>query len=116
MPLRERTVAGITIIDVEGPFRVADTPFALLDCTRGLLQRGDRRILLNLARIDRTDSAFLGELVESYRMTATQGGVLKIAQPTPHLSRQLKVTHFDAVIQTFATEADAIASFGAART
>jgi anti-sigma B factor antagonist len=109
--LRDRRVGGVTVIDVEALLPSTETPLSLLDYTKALLQRGDRQIVVNLARVPRSDSAFLGQLIESYRTAVRHRCVFKIAQPTSHLTHQLRVTHFDSLLETFSSEADAIASF-----
>jgi anti-sigma B factor antagonist len=114
MQFRERQVDGVTVIDVEGDFTMTAAPCPLQDFVKAVLRRGERRIVLNLAHIDRMDSTCLGELIESYRTTAAHGATLKIAQPDPHLLRQLQVTHFDTILETFATEAEAVTSFNVA--
>jgi anti-sigma B factor antagonist len=116
MQFRERQVEGVTVVDVEGDLVVTANPCALQDFVKTVLRRGERRIVLNLSRIERMDSTCLGELIESYRSTAIEGASLKIAQPHPHVMRQLHVTHFDMVLDTFDTETEAIASFSAAET
>lgn len=115
MQFRERQVDGVTVIDVQGDLEVTAPSYALHDFVKDILRRGERRIVLNLERIDRVDSTCLGEVVESFRTTAMHGGALKIAPRAPHLARQLHITHLDKFIEMFDTEAAAIASFTAAK-
>ncbi len=112
MQLTERKVAGVTVIDVEGDLTVTDNPGALKDFVKAVLQRGERRIVLNLGGIRRMDSTCLGDIVASYSTTAINGGVLKLAQPDRHLMQLLKITKLDTAINVFTTEAEAITSFG----
>lgn len=114
MQLSEREVSGVTVIDVEGDLTVTGDPCAVKEFVKTILRRGERRIVLNVARIGRMDSTCLGELIASYTTTAIHGGVLKLAQPDPHLRRLLELTHLNTVIDVRDTEAEAIASFGVA--
>jgi anti-sigma B factor antagonist len=114
MQLSERQVSGVTVIDVEGDLIVTDNPCAVKESVKAILQRGERRIVLNVARIRRMDSTCLGELIASYTTTAVHGGVLKLAEPDPHLRRLLELTRLNTIIEVLDTEAEAIASFDAA--
>ncbi len=111
MQLSERRVGDIAVIDVSGDLIVADNPGALKDWVKAALQRGDRRILLNVARLRRMDSTCLGEVIASYTSTTMHGGSLKLVQPDAHLRRLLQLTRLDTIIDAYDTEAEAIASF-----
>jgi anti-anti-sigma factor len=114
MQLSERQVSGVTVIDVEGDLIVTDNPCALKDLVKTILRRGERRIVLNVAHLRRMDSTCLGEIVASYTTTALHGGVLKLAQPDPHLSHLLGLTRLNTIIEVLDTEGEAVASFGVA--
>ena len=116
MQFRERQFGGATVIALEGDLVVSADPCALEIAVNAALQRGARCIVLNLAGIRHMDSTCLGELIESYKAAAAQGGTLALAQPDAHLAQLLKTTKLDSVIPTFQTETDAIASFGVTRT
>ena len=45
---------------------------------RALLGRGERTIVLNLARVRKIDAAGVGELVRAYNMVVAAGGMLRI--------------------------------------
>jgi anti-anti-sigma factor len=44
---------------------------------RALLRRGERSLVLDLARVSRIDAAGVGELVRAYNMTLAANGVLR---------------------------------------
>lgn len=50
---------------------------------RARLGRGDRGIVLDLARVPSIDAAGVGELVRAYNMTTAADGVLRVVHPTP---------------------------------
>jgi anti-anti-sigma factor len=110
MHLSERHVGGVTVIDVATG--VAGNDAAMLrEGVKSALEHGDRRILLNLAQFRDMDSTCLGEVFASYKATAAVGGVLKLAQPDPHVRRVLQMTKVDTFIEVHESEANAIASF-----
>ncbi len=112
MQLSERQVNGISIIDVSGDLRVpAENPRALRERVIAVLHRGERRILLNFANLQFMDSSCLGEIVQSYKTTASNGGILKLAHIGPHLRNVLHTTTLVKILESYDTEDQAIASF-----
>ena len=112
LQLIERQVNGVFIIDVSGDLRVpAEDRRALRDRVTAALLRGERRILLNFANLQYMDSSCLGEIVESYKTALSNGGIVKIAHIGPHLRNVLETTALVKLIESYDTEAEAIASF-----
>ena len=110
MKLTERRMNGLSIIDIAGDLTVpAENPRALREKVAALVQRGERRVLLNVANLRHLDSSFVGEMVASYKTMAAQGGVLMLAHVSPHLQNVLRTTNLDALFKSFETEADAVA-------
>jgi anti-anti-sigma factor len=71
----------VCILYLEGPLRLP-LDEQLRHRVRALLGRGERTIVLDLARVSRIDAAGVGELVHAYNMTIAVNGVLRIAYPT----------------------------------
>jgi anti-anti-sigma factor len=66
---------------LEGPLRLpVDRDFR--SHVRSLLRRGDRAIVVDLARVSRIDAAGVGELVRAYNMTLARNGLLRIVHAT----------------------------------
>lgn len=109
MHVSERQVNDVTVIDVGTGARSG-----LVELVKAVLQRGDRRLVLNVGQLGAVDSTCLGEIFASYKATLALGGVLRLAHPDAHLRRVLQVTKLDTFIGIFDTEEEAIASFGKA--
>lgn len=112
MPMVERTVGSVRVVDVSGPI-TGGTGGAeqLADKVRSLLQQGERRIVVNLAGVPYMDSAALGELVHVYSTTLRHGGMLKLLNVTTKLRDLLTITKLATVFELFDDESAAIASF-----
>jgi anti-anti-sigma factor len=110
MQLSERRVNDVSIIDVSGnpPEGAAD----LRERVSALLQRGERRIVLNVANLQHVNSSRFGEIVASYKVAVSQGGMLNLANVGPHLRSILHTTTLDKILESYETEEEAIASFG----
>lgn len=113
MQTSERQANGISIIDVSGDVTVtAENARGLIETVTAVLLRGERRIVLNFANLQHVNSSCLGEIVESYKTIASNGGILKLANVGPHLRSVLRTTTLDTILEGYNTEAEAIASFG----
>ena len=56
-----------------------------------LVRNGVRRVLLDLSGVSTIDAAGIGELIHTFNAAAAAGGVLEIAQMSPHVRRVLDV-------------------------
>ena len=112
MTVSERSVGGVTILDVAGNITLNDGAEQVRDKVRSVLQQGRKQLLVNLAGVSYMDSAGLGELVQAYSTAAKQGGKLKLVSPTKRLRDLLVITKLATVFDSFDDEAVAVASFG----
>ena len=80
--VQEPQSSRLRVLYIEGPLRFPVSA-ELRSRVRALLRRGERRIVLNLARVSSIDAAGIGELVRVYNITAATNGSLRIAEPTP---------------------------------
>ena len=110
----ERFVDDVVIVDVRGgPITFSENPAELVNAIRQLVQRGSRKILLNLRDVHYIDSDRLSEIVEGFKSTRNAGGILKLCEVVPGFRRLLVVTNLDRVIEVFESEGDALRSFAA---
>ena len=84
----------------------------LAEKVRPLLQAGRKQILLNLEGVPYIDTMGLCNVVEAYITTRRQEGSLKLLGLMPHVRELLVITGLLTVFEAFASEADAVASFG----
>ena len=113
MEITERTVNGVTILDLKGKITLGDGDEHLRDAIARVLASGHTHLLLNLAGVDYLDRAGLGEIARTYTTVKRQGGSLKLLNLTKRIEDLLSITKLLTVFETFDTEADAVASFGA---
>ena len=89
--VRERYLPGASVLDVVGPLR-SPVSLALRRRVGALLRRGERSILVDLARVTDFDAAGLGELAHVYRMADAANGVLRVACTTGMVRKLLGLT------------------------
>ncbi len=113
MQIDERKVGEVVILDLKGKLTLGDGDELLRSKINGLVQAGQKRIVLNLGEVPYIDSAGLGEVVRSYTTVKKQEGVLKLLNLTKRIQDLLAITKLLTVFDTYETETDAVVSFGA---
>lgn len=88
--------------------RRSDEMTALL---RGVLEQKDTKVLIDLSRVSRIDSAGLGALMSCYSHAIRNNGMLKLLNPSQEVRHLLKLTRIDSVLETYDDEHQAVASF-----
>jgi len=78
----------------------------------GLLDAGDRKVLLDFAKVTYVDSATIGCLMDLYRQATAKGGALKLASVQKRVETMLTMTGAHNFLKMFPDEAGALQSFG----
>ena len=76
-----------------------------------LVAAGKTKIVLDLARVTRIDSAGIGMLVSKYLTAFRKGGRLKLLHLTRRADNALHLTKLSSVFEVFDSEDEAVASF-----
>jgi anti-sigma B factor antagonist len=110
--VQERAIGDVTILIVEGRM-TADAPHdeRVAGTVRSLLKRGRKQIVLDLARVSHIDSTGLCDIVMAYTTTIRRDGWLKLLHPTARVRDLLTITKLRTILETYDSEADALASF-----
>jgi len=106
-----RQVADITIVDVSGRITLGEGNIMLRETVRELMEKGSKKILLNLHEVGYVDSSGIGELVKSYTTVHNQGGQMKLVNLSQRLHDLLQMTKLYAVFDIQVDEASALQSF-----
>lgn len=112
METAARQAGGVTVLDVKGRITLGEGNVVLRDVVRGLLDKGNMKILLNLKEVDYVDSAGLGELVRGYTTVQKEGGQMKFLNLSERVRALLQATGLLAVFEIHDNESAAIKSFG----
>jgi anti-sigma B factor antagonist len=113
MDISERTVDGITILDLSGKLTIDEGAQLLKDKSESLVFQGRNRVIVNLASVPYIDSGGLGQLVACYTTVARGGGRLKLLNVSSKNHDLLSITKLVSVFDTFDTEREAIESYSA---
>ena len=79
----------------------------------GLLDGGDRKVLLDFSKVTYVDSATIGCLMDLYRQASAAGGSLKLAGVQKRVETMLTMTGAQNFIEVHPDEPSAVKSFGA---
>jgi anti-sigma B factor antagonist len=111
MKFSSRKVENVNIIDIEGKILLGDGDVEIKQAIDGMLSRGEKNILLNLARVPYIDSAGLGEIIRCFTAIRKNGGNFKLLSPNQRLIDLLAITKLVNVFDWYNDETSAVRSF-----
>jgi len=106
-----RQVGDVSVVDAAGRITLGEGSSALRETIRELVNKGQKKILLNLAEVSYIDSSGIGELVSAFTTVTNQGGQLKLLGLTKRVKDLLQITKLYTVFDVHEDEAHAIRSF-----
>jgi anti-sigma B factor antagonist len=109
-----RQAEGVSLVDLSGRLTSFESK-AFCEMIRGLLNHGQKNIVLNLTGLEYLDSSGIGELVRNYMSVVKKGGAMKVVGLAPKVEEILKITQLYQVFPEFPDEASALESFSAVR-
>jgi len=111
MKASTRQVNGVTIVDLSGRITLGEGSVVLRDTIRDLVNKGEKKILLNLGDVTYIDSSGIGELVSAFTTVRNSGGELKLLNLTKKVHDLLQITKLYTVFDVKDDEAAAVGSF-----
>jgi len=109
MQIDHRDVGGVSVLDVVGDLAVGDHEDVFRRHMQTLAARGQRDIVLNLARVTRVDSVCIGLMVATHVSLGNRGGRLRLANLQRRVRQQLEIAKLDEVLHIYGSEAEALA-------
>ena len=106
-----RQVEGVTIVDLSGRITLGEASVVVRDVINDLMGKGNKKILLNLGKVDYIDSSGIGVLVSSFSTVRSQGGELKLVNLSKRTRDLLQITKLYTLFDVKDDEAAAVASF-----
>jgi anti-sigma B factor antagonist len=106
---RERD--GVVILDLRGKLMGGPDADAFKNTIHKLLEKGDKRVIVNLHNIDWINSTGVGILISAYTMMRRGGGDLKLLHVSDKIRSILYVTKLNLIFKCFDNEDEAVSSF-----
>jgi anti-sigma B factor antagonist len=113
MKFSSRKVDKVSVIDIDGKILLGQGDEEIKEAIDELLVKGERNILLNLAKVPYIDSAGLGEIIRCFTAIRKNGGTLKLLAPNARLVDLLTITKLVNVFDWYNDESTAVKSFSA---
>lgn len=111
LSVASREKNGVIVLDLKGKITLGEGSVQIRDAVRGLVSKGQKSILVNLAEVNYIDSSGLGELVAAYTTAKNQSAALKLLQLNKKVHDLLQLTKLYTIFDVYDDEAVAIASF-----
>jgi anti-sigma B factor antagonist len=107
-----RQVGDVTVLDISGRITLGEGNVMLREIVRELIDKGNRKIVLNLGEVQYVDSSGLGELVKTHTTVRNRSGQLRLVNLNKRIHDLLQMTRLAAVFDIEPDEASAIKSLG----
>ncbi|HLH20006.1 MAG TPA: STAS domain-containing protein [Bryobacteraceae bacterium] len=109
--LNTRQVGDVTVVDVAGRITLGEGSSALRDALRDMINKNQKKILLNLGEVNYIDSSGIGELVSGFTTVTNSGGQLKLLNLNKRVKDLLQITKLYTVFDVHDDEAHAVRAF-----
>ena len=106
-----REINDVAIIDFSGKITLGEGSSTLRRTIKELIDKGHRKIVLNLYDVDYIDSSGIGELVSGYTTVRNASGELKLLHLTKRAHDLLQITRLFTVFDVQSDEDTALRSF-----
>jgi anti-sigma B factor antagonist len=113
LAIASREIDGIAVVDVSGNLRPRseNSDRVLSPFVTELLQKGNKKILLNLKGVEKHDNSGVGELVAILNSVRNQRGKLKLVNVSKTLYARLQFARLNTIFEIYENETAAIHSF-----
>jgi anti-sigma B factor antagonist len=102
---------GVSVLRFKANAELTHSAQELEELRREVLEQTDSRVIIDLSRVTRIDSAGLGQLMSCYSHLIKNRGALKVLNPSPQIMNLLEMTGLNTLIPTFHDEQEAVSSF-----
>jgi len=109
---RSEIQPGVTLLAFTGSVHCGQECSQLEAEVDLLIQEKQTRVIFDLSQVSTMDSAAIGTVVYCSKKLRNAAGGLRLACPPAVIARSLEQTKVNKIVPTFATLAEATASFG----
>ena len=108
--VNRRTREGVVVIEFTGPAQLTRQS-AMTRELQGIMHQGDSKVLIDMSKVSRIDSAGLGLLMQLYSHALRNRGILKVLKPSQQVQHVMHVAKVDSVVEAYDDEGLALRSF-----
>jgi anti-sigma B factor antagonist len=107
-----KQIGDVSVVALKGRIVLGEGSSALRERVANLVTDRKKKIVLNMTNVTYIDSAGLGVLVAAHISAKKQGAALHLSDLGSKFHEVLQLTRLLTVFNVYATEAEAISSFG----
>jgi anti-sigma B factor antagonist len=108
---RKEIAPGIVALELKGQLQSGVESIRLGQAMDELLREKQTRVILDLSKTTKVDSAGLGKIVNCLSRLKTSGGTLYLAGVSEMVAGLLKMTKVDRLVKVYPTSAEAAQNF-----
>lgn len=105
----ERHEGDVVVVDIVGALTIGTQE--LREQFTELFERGEKKVLVNLAEVAYMDSTSVGDLIVGHLQAAEYDAAFKLVNMPPKIVELLTMHHLIQVFEHYDDEASALASF-----
>ena len=109
--INERKVNDVIILDLKGKITIGSGDRLLREKITELLKKGEKKIILNMARISYLDSSGTGEVVSLLMKVRKAGGELKLLSLSQKIKDIFQIAQLLSIFDYYINEEEAVNSF-----
>ena len=102
---------GVSVLRFKANAELTHSAQELDHLRKEVLEQSDSRVIIDLSRVTRIDSAGLGQLMSCYSHLVKNRGAMKMLNPAPEIKKLLDMTGLSTLIETYHDENEAVKSF-----
>ncbi|HOT97321.1 MAG TPA: STAS domain-containing protein [bacterium] len=111
MHIKEEKRDSVTVLTLDALYVGASEAGVIMDTLHELRERGDKWVVVDLARVQTMNSSGLGALISGLNIMRQAGGDLKLAGVNEKVEKLLTITKLRTVFDCHATVNEAVQSF-----
>jgi anti-anti-sigma factor len=109
--LSRQSTGGVSVLKFRASVQLTHSAHELEELRREVLEQRDTRVIIDLSRVTKIDSAGLGQLMSCYSHLVRNRGTLKVVNPLPEVRKMLDMTGISTLIPAFSDVHEAVRSF-----
>ena len=111
LQIKEQKTADVTVLELKGRISLGDECRELEIRMTDLLNRGEKKVVLDLTGINLVDSAGVGTLVAVFGRMKKSGGAMRLVATPGKVQDVLSMTMVDKVLPVYPTVSAATENF-----
>ena len=108
MKISTRPIEDVTILAPRGKISIGVGDVQLREAINEAVERGARKLLLDLNGVTRMDSSGMGELIAGHKKLSRLGGLFGLVNMPPRIMNSLGATQIVSVLDVFSNEEEAL--------